>query len=106
MNQCDFCSSPHPTWAYPARTFEMRNVGWGSISDWAACEECADLIEHKKDDAMINQRMPRTWAAAFAQAGMPGLNKAQLRVIEEKTRQLYMRFKKARAGPRKLIEAA
>src|SRR5712691_10119589 len=54
---CDFCTSPDPAWRYPARDIELGTlVGFAdespvfseqrvSAGDWAACEECGDLIE-------------------------------------------------------------
>lgn len=103
---CDFCSAPHPTWVYPADNFAMQRFGWGSDGGWAACDECSDLIEKKQDDAVINTRMPRVMTAALLKAGMPSLGRAELQIIEQETAKLYKRFKKARSGPRRLIEAA
>lgn len=106
MSICDFCSAPHPTWVYPAATFEMRREGWGSDGDWAACEECSALIERKQHDAVINSRMMPLAIKQMHNMGLKSLTRLELRLVEEKTRKLYERFRKSRAGPRKLLEAA
>ena len=45
---CDFCSSPHPRWNYPAASFDAESdegtLG-RSTGDWVACEDCHVLIE-------------------------------------------------------------
>lgn len=106
MAICDFCSAPHPTWLYPADSFEMRRDGWGSTADWAACEECSALIEAKQHDAVVNTRMMMAAMKSLQRSGLTGLSRAELRIVEEKTRHLYARFRKSRAGPRKLLDAA
>lgn len=45
---CDFCSTPRVAWRYPARSFIayiVASIGGESVGDWAACDECHDLIE-------------------------------------------------------------
>lgn len=45
---CDFCSHPEPTLFFKAEDFELIE-GWaGSKGDWAACPECAALVEESK----------------------------------------------------------
>lgn len=44
---CDFCSAPDPQWRYPARNFigyEAGGIIGESIGEWAACQECHQLI--------------------------------------------------------------
>ena len=44
---CDFCSAPDAGWRHPARSF-IGYVAGGvvgeSVGDWAACQECHQLI--------------------------------------------------------------
>ena len=45
---CDFCSRSRVAWRYPARSFVayvIASIGGESVGDWAACDECHDLIE-------------------------------------------------------------
>jgi hypothetical protein len=45
---CDFCSTPSPAWRYPALSFivaEYKTPVQQAVGDWAACEECHQLIE-------------------------------------------------------------
>lgn len=42
---CDFCSSPSIAWDYPTRSFQIAGMQWASDGDWAACTDCAELIE-------------------------------------------------------------
>jgi hypothetical protein len=43
--KCDFCSGPKPTWKYPCEDFVLAGTVLGSDGAWAACDECASLIE-------------------------------------------------------------
>ena len=43
--RCDFCSSRKVTWCYPANTFVSRDMPTTMVTDWAACDECHELIE-------------------------------------------------------------
>lgn len=43
VGTCDFCSIPHPTWRYPCHDFGVPP--YGSVGDWAACDDCHALIE-------------------------------------------------------------
>ena len=45
---CDFCSGRSVVWRYPARSFfayVVASIGGESLDDWAACDECHNLIE-------------------------------------------------------------
>lgn len=45
--KCDFCFADDPIAALPVEDFEIYTLGnttSGSHSDWAACEDCAELI--------------------------------------------------------------
>ena len=51
---CDFCSSENPVWRHRAESFDLppeyvhgvtrMRLFKTSLGDWAACEECHDLI--------------------------------------------------------------
>lgn len=44
---CDFCSAPDPEWRHPARSFVgyvACGIAGESVGDWAACQECHQLI--------------------------------------------------------------
>lgn len=51
---CDFCGAAAPGWRYPAHNFEMA-PGIGSHGDWAACDECAALIEAGDRDGLLRR---------------------------------------------------
>jgi len=105
--KCDFCSAAHPTWVYPARSFEIADHGWGSDGAWAACEDCSLLIEKEDYKQLVNRRMvPNGITHAFADIGMHHLSKRELREIEIQTERLFNKFRRARKGTRQLIEAA
>jgi hypothetical protein len=109
MSLCDFCNAPHPAWVYPARNFEIADHGWGSDGGWAACEDCAQLIESEQYKQLVNRRMvPSGLQQAFKDVpGLGGhLSKRELREIEIQTERLFNKFRRARKGGRRLIEAA
>lgn len=54
---CDFCNSPHIKWEYPAISAQVHdygNIKTASIGGWAACEDCAELIESKDKEGLLN----------------------------------------------------
>lgn len=56
---CDFCSDPHITTDYACKTFEHpdKRLGWGSLDDWAACAECAALVDAEKWEELADRSM-------------------------------------------------
>jgi len=47
---CDFCSSQAVAWSYDVDDFQIIDrpevhEGWGSVGNWAACDECHELVE-------------------------------------------------------------
>jgi hypothetical protein len=59
---CDFCSSPDPTWEYPARSFVAYTAGpvtGESVGSWAACEACHRLIEANDRVGLVARAMSR-----------------------------------------------
>lgn len=55
---CDFCTSPHVRWAYPAHSFIVEEEGGfqqESIGGWAACDLCSACIEDNKWDELLHR---------------------------------------------------
>ncbi len=68
---CDFCSSPEVVQAYMAEDFtalEIREAEnrtrFNSLGAWAACRECAALIEAEGWEALL-ERSLRTFLASM-----------------------------------------
>jgi len=101
MGKCDFCSDPQPAWIYPAESFTVNKVNWGSEDDWAACEECSQLIEDGKHETVVKERMLATAAVGVNGALWNLFNKEERREVEVETRRLYDKFRRARRGPRR-----
>jgi hypothetical protein len=57
--QCDFCDGSAPAaWIYPAENFSMQTpdgLPWQSDGAWAACAQCANLIERDDRVALANR---------------------------------------------------
>lgn len=60
MTLCDFCSRQPVTAAYPCRDFTVPGTPCGSLGAWAACQECARLIDTGQREALAR----RAWALA------------------------------------------
>ncbi len=55
---CDFCSHPDPRWKYPANDFQLEDVQrLGSQGAWAACDECAALIESGDKTGLLERAL-------------------------------------------------
>lgn len=55
MFVCDFCSEP-ALWAFDASDVVIDLGGpvlHESVGGWAACSQCADLIEERDEDALL-----------------------------------------------------
>lgn len=82
---CDFCSDPHITRDYVCKTFEFPNrmLGWGSTGDWAACTECAALIDAEKWEELLERSM--------VQYGneLPPEHKSSIRCVVGQLHQLF-----------------
>lgn len=53
--ECDFCSSPNITRSYLANSFSFPELGWHSVGHWAACDDCAKLIDGEMWDALAQK---------------------------------------------------
>lgn len=54
MRLCDFCSQQPVCWSYPCQDFEFPE-GIGSVGAWAACAECARLIDTDQREALAQR---------------------------------------------------
>lgn len=64
--RCDFCNSDNPSHVLPARSFLTEMPMHGSDDDWAACTDCAVLIERDQ----WNRLLDRVWTCR-AERGQP-----------------------------------
>jgi hypothetical protein len=56
---CDFDRAQPVAWTYPCDSFMLPELNWQSITDWAACAACAELIEADDMDGLFAR-----WKAA------------------------------------------
>lgn len=61
---CDFCSDPHPAWWMKAKTIEVPEARAISQGDWAACDQCRQLIE-RNDRVKLALRWSRSAGARY-----------------------------------------
>jgi hypothetical protein len=93
---CDFCSEPLPLngecWTFPCKSFEypfmliesgpteMNVQTEGSADDWAACDDCHDLIESGDRVALatrsVDKDIERNPAAASERHMLIGMTRA------------------------------
>lgn len=53
---CDFCTAGEPTFVVPAQDFTMPTIPNGfSTGDWAACEQCALLIDTARWQSVVHR---------------------------------------------------
>lgn len=57
--KCDFCFADETEWILPARDFQV-GPNHGSEGDWAACNQCAELIRKNMWTRLI-ERVKDTW---------------------------------------------
>lgn len=56
LGRCDFCNGGIPVWVVPARDFLMPHSDHDfSSGDWAACDECAPLIERNDWNGLVSR---------------------------------------------------
>ncbi|MGE3272802.1 MAG: hypothetical protein AB7P40_28960 [Chloroflexota bacterium] len=55
---CDFClmEAGDALWIYPCDSFTMIQTQYTSVADWAACDDCAVLIEADDMEALVARR--------------------------------------------------
>jgi hypothetical protein len=97
MKFCDFCSSSHARWRYPARSFLVpflqlaANIVQSAIGDWHACDVCHRLIE--TDATAVAVRMTVTMILRHPDLASHG--EAMLSEFQS----LYRLFTDNRTGP-------
>lgn len=67
--KCDFCFADGSAWVLPAEPFVVA-PGHGSDGDWAACEECAELIRANAWFKLVS-RVRQLWPAVHSGNRMP-----------------------------------
>jgi len=96
---CDFCSAPDAGWRHPARSFigyVAPGVVGESVGDWAACQECHNLIV-SGNRAGLTERSVSTFIAMHPELGV---DQAEL---AKKMRILHASFVENRTGPASAI---
>ena len=93
--RCDFCSLPRPGWRFPANSFIDKQYEVGlSVGDWAACEQCAALIQ-TEDWIGLARRTVTVSEAGRALVAIAGGEEQALGAVE----QLQQQFRSHRKGP-------
>lgn len=82
---CDFCSSPDVVWSYPAADFVLSDTGQASEGAWAACHECAELVQAGDREGLLKRSL----------SGFPEFMREPVR---SHVRELHRRFFDAREG--------
>ena len=96
---CDFCSAPDAGWRHPARSFigyVAPGVVGESVGDWAACQECHQLII-SGNRAALTERSVATFIARHPELGVV---KTELATEMGK---LHTNFFENRTGPASAI---
>ena len=89
---CDVCGEPGPAWLYPCDSFALPQIGYESVTDWAACDACHDLIEADDTEGLYRRRAERR---------EPGIEQEladrspEDRARIERTRELFIRTMQA-----------
>jgi hypothetical protein len=98
MNRrCDFCNvnDPEPAWSFASDSFQYKDMGWGHVGSWLACQECADLINADKQEALVARAV-----AAYMQLGVPETPRLALELNENLGGMLRMFFQKRKGEGR------
>lgn len=99
---CDFCLTSHPTWDFPAN--EMPGILKSgdiliSTGDWAACDECKELIVADDYEGLV-ARAARGHMKADPDVQAMMESSPALRLFGQMNlRNQMLEFKKARSGP-------
>jgi hypothetical protein len=69
--RCDFCNDELPEFVLPVRDFILDiDRGQGSTADWAACRECATMLE-RDDWNGVRRRSMAKWQDKHGDYGAP-----------------------------------
>lgn len=99
---CDFCSAP-PLWLFPAEHFDMGTnvfdpaIVHRSESDWAACQECHDLIQAEDRQGLAERTL--TTIVRKAEVATRVERRRIERTARPATLDLHDRFRANRTGP-------
>lgn len=52
---CDYCGDLGPCWDYDCHQFDIEEIGFGSLGEWAACSQCSELIEAGDYDGLLER---------------------------------------------------
>lgn len=88
---CDFCNTPDPVWSFPASPFKMdisSTLGWGSVDNWAACQDCKEDVEAGRWET-IEKRY-------FTHKAVPRQFRS---ILRNEVRGLHRQFRLHRLGP-------
>lgn len=88
---CDFCSSPAIAKTYACQSFEaIKTPQFVATSEgnWAACQVCADLIDHNCWDALMERSLETS--------GFSHVAGTEREVMLEFIRALHKRFRELR----------
>ncbi len=97
---CDFCSSEHPSWSYPAENFvATADETWASDGAWLACNVCHDMIERDQQEKLVRYAI----ACCGNRLGFSAdeLTKEERTLLFQQVRSLHKDFwsnRKGRAG--------
>lgn len=96
LGRCDFCNETPPTHVLPARDFTIPHAPThSSLADWAACPQCAALIERNHWSALTR----RAERAIAVRRGRPMRPREQTSL-----RALYRQLREHIRGPLRLID--
>lgn len=87
---CDFCSAPGPQHVFDVPDFNVPVTNALSTGDWAACDECADLVRKGKKKQLLDRAMERM---AFSKWTRPAIAELQARFwrgIEQKSEAILL----------------
>lgn len=69
---CDFCSAVAVTQRLTAEDISVPEIGWASTGDWAACDECFEIIfSEGPHDEKVEQLGKRSMEAAVSMFRIP-----------------------------------
>ncbi len=113
LGVCDFCSAPNPRWGYKARDFEtvsyltlppagagLTENSYGSAGAWAACDECADLVDADDFDGILDRAMAGNPSARLA------LTQGEIDARRGGLAAMFRNFKAAKLSGRLPVEEA
>lgn len=101
---CDFCLEPHPTWDMPAGLMTPVEAAEDdtlliSMSDWAACNACKELVEQDKYPALVERVFQGQKKRDPQMVEIEKASPAMVMMVKMSISQQMADFRKARTGP-------